>query len=61
MHDRGDHFMNIVVNGFCDSDLTREPDNRKSTGKIVVTIAGGAVAWDPKPQPIVALSMAEAE
>ena len=55
------HDAKIVVNEFCDSDWASVLEHRKSTSGFVFTIAGGAVAWASKRQPVIALSTAEAE
>lgn len=51
----------INIQGYCDSDWASDTEDRKSTGGFVFTLAGGAIAWSSKKQPIVALSTAEAE
>ncbi|KAL7997789.1 putative reverse transcriptase, RNA-dependent DNA polymerase [Plasmopara halstedii] len=51
----------ITLSGFCDSDWGSDPETRKSTSGSVFTLAGGAVAWMSRRQPIIALSTAEAE
>ncbi|XP_055633344.1 uncharacterized protein LOC129773723 [Toxorhynchites rutilus septentrionalis] len=47
--------------GFTDADWGGEPDSRKSTTGYVFTFMGGAVSWNVKRQPTVALSSCEAE
>ena len=51
----------MIIQGYCDSNLASDAGDRKSTGGFVFTLAGGAIAWSSKKQPIVALSTAEAE
>ncbi|KAJ0392560.1 hypothetical protein ATCC90586_009433 [Pythium insidiosum] len=51
----------ITLNGYCDSDWGNDPETRKSISGFVFTIAGGAVSWMSKRQPVVAQSTAEAE
>lgn len=47
--------------GYTDADWGGEPDSRKSTTGYVFTFMGGAVSWNVKRQPTVALSSCEAE
>lgn len=47
--------------GFSDADWGGDPDNRKSTTGYVFTLQGGAISWNVKKQPTVALSSCEAE
>ncbi|CAI5739954.1 unnamed protein product [Peronospora farinosa] len=51
----------IVIQGYCDSDWASDAADRKSTGGFVFLLAGGAISWSSKRQPIIALSTAEAE
>jgi hypothetical protein len=51
----------IVVHGYCDSDWASDSNDRKSTGGFIFCLAGGAISWSSKKQPIIALSTAEAE
>ena len=46
---------------YTDADHGGDPDNGKSTGGYLITVAGGAVSWSSKLQSIVALSSTEAE
>lgn len=46
---------------YTDSDYAGDLDDRRSTSGFVFLIAGGAVSWSSKKQPIVALSTTEAE
>lgn len=46
---------------YTDSDYAGDLDDRKSTSGSVFLMAGGAVSWSSKKQPIVALSTTEAE
>jgi hypothetical protein len=47
--------------GYTDSDFARDPDDRKSTSGYVFMLAGGAVSWRARKQPLVAFSTVEAE
>ena len=47
--------------GWCDADWAGDRDDRRSTSGWVVQLAGGAVSWFSKRQPVVALSSAESE
>ncbi|XP_055603735.1 uncharacterized protein LOC129751963 [Uranotaenia lowii] len=47
--------------GFSDADWGGDPDNRRSTTGYVFTMQGGAISWNVKKQPTVALSSCEAE
>jgi len=44
-----------------DSDFTGDPDDRKLTSHYVFMLAGGAITWRARKQPLVAFSMVEAE
>ncbi|GKV30830.1 hypothetical protein SLEP1_g39605 [Rubroshorea leprosula] len=47
--------------GFVDADFAGDRDKRRSTSGNVFIMAGGAVSWESKLQPVVALSTTEAE
>ncbi|CAL1387753.1 unnamed protein product [Linum trigynum] len=47
--------------GYTDSDYAGDLDDRKSTSGYVFFIAGGAISWASKKQPVVTLSTTEAE
>jgi len=47
--------------GYTDSDFAGHPDDRKSTSGYVFMLAGGAVSWRARKQPLVAFSTVEAE
>ena len=47
--------------GYTDSDWAGSLDDRKSTSGYVFHMGSGAISWDSKKQPIVALSTAEVE
>eukprot|EP00253_Pinus_taeda_P028724 PITA_28724 len=47
--------------GYTDSDWAGSVDDRKSTSGYVFYMGSGAISWASKKQPIVALSIAEAE
>lgn len=46
---------------YTDSDYAGDLDDRRSTSGYIFLMAGGAVSWSSKKQPIVALSTTEAE
>lgn len=50
-----------VLSGYCDSDWGSDLNNRRSITGYVFTLAGGAISWQSKKQPTVALSSVEAE
>ena len=50
-----------MVHGYCDADWGSHIDDRKSITGYVFLIHGGAVSWQAKKQPTVALSSVEAE
>ncbi|CAI0390575.1 unnamed protein product [Linum tenue] len=47
--------------GYTDSDYAGDSDDRKSTSGYIFFLAGGAVSWASKKQPVVTLSTTEAE
>lgn len=47
--------------GYCDADFASDIDDRKSTTGYVFVLNGGAISWNSRKQPTVALSTAEAE
>lgn len=49
------------LTGYCDADWASDMDQRKSTTGYVYTMFGGAVSWNCKRQPTIALSSTEAE
>jgi len=49
------------LNGFTDSDWAGDYDSRRSTSGFVFNIGSGAISWQSKRQPTVALSTCEAE
>lgn len=51
----------IKLVGYVDVDFGGDLDMRRSTGRYLFTMAGGAVSWSSKCQPTVALSTTEAE
>lgn len=51
----------IEIEGFSDSDYAGDILKRKSTSGYVFLIAGGAVSWKSKKQPVTATSTCEAE
>ena len=46
--------------GYTDSDMAGDIDSRKSTSGYLITLAGGAVAWQSRLQKCIALSTTEA-
>ncbi len=56
-----DGSLGSSIVGYCDSDWGNGIDDRRSITGYVFTIAGGAVSWQSKKQPTVALSSVEAE
>ena len=51
----------ITIKGYCDADWGGDHDTRRSTTGYVFFIGEGAVSWNSKRQPTVALSTTEAE
>jgi len=47
--------------GYTDSYFAGDPDDRKSTSGYVFMLAGGAISWRARKQPLVAFSTVEAE
>ncbi|CAI0428715.1 unnamed protein product [Linum tenue] len=47
--------------GYTDSDYAGDLDDRKSTSGYTFFLAGGAISWSSKKQPVVTLSTTEAE
>jgi len=47
--------------GYTDSDFAGDPDDRKSTSGYVFILAGGAITWRTRKQPLVTFSTVEAE
>ncbi|XP_044741904.1 secreted RxLR effector protein 161-like [Chrysoperla carnea] len=52
---------NSAIMGFSDADWAGDVDNRKSVTGYVFLSQGGAICWNSKKQPTVALSTTEAE
>ena len=50
-----------VLSGYCDADWGSDLNDRRSITGYVFTLAGGAISWQSKKQPTVALSSVEAE
>jgi hypothetical protein len=51
----------IVLQGYVDSDMAGDKDNRRSTTRYVFTVGGRTVSWILKLQKVVSLSTTEAE
>jgi hypothetical protein len=51
----------LLFDGYCDSDWGSNIDDRRSITGYVFMLGGGAVSWQSKKQPTVALSSVEAE
>ena len=56
----GNHMTPSLI-GYCDSDWGSNVDDRRSITGYVFLLSGGAVSWQAKKQPTVALSSVEAE
>jgi hypothetical protein len=56
-----DKSQSLHFHGFCDSDWGSNVDDRRSVTGYVFMLGGGAVSWQSKKQPTVALSSVEAE
>jgi transposase InsO family protein len=52
---------NLLFEGYCDSDWGSSKDDRRSVTGYTFMMGGGAVSWQSKKQPTVALSSVEAE
>jgi len=50
-----------LLTGYCDASFAADPDTRRSTTGYVFQICGGAVSWNSKLQPTVAISTTESE
>ena len=50
-----------ALSGYCDADWGSDLNDRRSITGYVFTLAGGAISWQSKKQPTVALSSVEAE
>ena len=51
----------LQVVGYCDADYAGDIDTRRSTTGYTFLLAGGAISWNSKKQPTVALSTTEAK
>ncbi len=51
----------ITLEGYCDADWGGNQGSRHSTTGFIFKICGGAVLWNSKKQPTIALSSTEAE
>ena len=51
----------LLFDGYCDSDWGSSKDDRRSVTGYTFMLGGGAVSWQSKKQPTVALSSVEAE
>jgi hypothetical protein len=57
-------FSNSAISqvvGYCDADYAGDIDTRKSTTGYTFLLYGGAISWNSKKQPTIALSTTEAE
>ena len=52
---------NLPVIGYCDADYAGDIDTRRSTTGYTFLFCGGAISWNTKKQPTIALSTTEAE
>jgi len=52
---------NFKLHGFCDSDYTKDINDRMSTSGFTFFMGGGVFSWSSKKQPIVTLSTCESE
>ncbi|KAL0042590.1 hypothetical protein WJX79_004555 [Trebouxia sp. C0005] len=52
---------NTPVGGYSDADYAGDPDTRRSTTGFVFILDGGAISWNSRLQPTVAVSTTEAE
>nr|GEX61724.1 copia-type polyprotein [Tanacetum cinerariifolium] len=59
LYKRGGEKSTLVA--YSDSDFAGDLDDRKSTSGSVFLLAGGAISWSSKKQPVVTLSTTEAE
>jgi hypothetical protein len=59
--DQGEQEREVKIEGYCDSDWASDQADRKSTGGFVFCLAGGAITWSSRKQPVIALSTAEAK
>ena len=50
-----------TLQGFVDADWASDINDRKSTSGFVFVLAGAAISWTSKKQPVIALSSTEAE
>ena len=53
--------VDLILEGYTDSDMAGDLDGRKSTSGFMYTFAGGAISWQSKLHKCVALSTTEAE
>lgn len=60
VYSRGSN-QDIQIKGFCDADFASNPEDRRSTTGFVFLMSGGAITWNSKKQPTIALSTTEAE
>ena len=51
----------VKLHGFCDADWAGDINDRRSTTGYTFLIGGGAICWNSKRQPTIALSTTEAE